>query len=194
MSTMLFQDGNAQATVHGREWMHFHGLCNQAARQVGVYEGLYNQGPMLNAGIKSGDDAIILAARIHGQSEDIVFVDGSNRAWLAGIIESGCARGVLRAEMGWDGVVRLLRSSDSEVVVITTSQGESFPNMALAIEHEAWSPSDPNDGGDDEWYDVVSEADRWTHGLSALRAREQTIDCGWELKPENWHEFRFATN
>lgn len=197
MSSMLFQSTDGQADVHGRERLGFFNLCNQTARRAGVTLGPFtNPGQVFNACIATRDDAVILATRIHGQSEDILFVEGKNRAWLADIIESGCARDVLHTEMGWGEVVALLRASNFEAVVITTSQGESFPNMGIAIEHKTWSPSDPDDedGVGEEWYDAVTDADKWTHGLAALRAREQTTDFGWELKPDNWTTYRFATD
>jgi len=40
----------------------------------------------LNTAIVSGSDPIVLAARLHGQSEIHTYVEGENRAWLADVI------------------------------------------------------------------------------------------------------------
>lgn len=196
MSRTTFQDANAKAEIIGQEYSHLFRLCYEAAESAGVIPNLFRAGPMLNAGIKTGDDTMILAVRVFGQSEAILFVEGKNRAWLAEIIESGRSRGLLRADMGWEGVVTLLRSSDSEPVVVWTSLGEEFPNMWLPIQHKTWTPSGSDDDErDDLWeaeWESLAAAEQWTLAVNALRARERPDTCGWELKPDEWRNYHFA--
>ena len=71
----------------------------------------------LNTAIVMGSDPIILSARLHGQCEIHTYVEGSNRRWLAGIIEQGRKSGIFRADSGWEDVIEHLRERDDEPVV-----------------------------------------------------------------------------
>ena len=54
----------------------------------------------LNTAYAIGNDAVKLAARIHGQCEIHCWAKGENRKWLAGIVQQGLACGLYRAGMG----------------------------------------------------------------------------------------------
>ena len=65
----------------------------------------------LNTALAYGSDPIKLMAYIHGQCEIHLWVAGKNRAWMANIIEKGLQEKIYRKDMGWEGVVELLKLS-----------------------------------------------------------------------------------
>jgi hypothetical protein len=127
----------------------------------------------LNTTLAIGNDAVRLMARLHGQCEIHAWVEGPNRAWLAGIIEDGRAAGIMRANQGWESVAALLRSRDDEPVVTSYSVTDGFPNAHVAgVE---------GDEEHDAWYDRPV-ADQWTQAMAALREH----DNGLEMRPDRW--------
>lgn len=134
----------------------------------------------LNTALVMGSDPIALATRLAAQSEIHCYVEGPNRAWLAGLIETGRASGVLRAGAGWEATVEMLRARDDEPVVCSYSVSDSFPNASIA----GWAP-EPDDGGDiddeawDGWYDLAHD-EQWRLSLARLRASSG----GLELSPD----------
>lgn len=137
----------------------------------------------LNTAYVMGSDAVKLAARLHGQCELHAYVEGPNRAWLAGIMERGRETHVLRPGQGWEETAALLRSRDDGPVVTSFSVCEQFPNRGVA----GWKPPVEDDGEDwDAWYELP-EVERWQMALDGLRAQGN----GLELKPDNWQTFYF---
>lgn len=143
----------------------------------------------LNTALTVGDDALRLLARISGQSSRFLFVDGPNRAWLAGIIERGLADHVLRGpghpkeDRTWAGVAEFLRQRDDEPVVTDYSGDDSFPCLGFVAGHVPEAErylSDDRDG--DSWYDLPTD-ERWDMGLAALRAREVALAAEDFLSP-----------
>ena len=135
--------------------------------------------PALNTANDMGSDPIKLLARLHGQCEIHAYVEGPNRAWLAGIIARGREIGIFRAEMGWESVVDLLRSRDDGPVVTSYSVCESFPNSGVAkFVYDGDAP--------DAWYDLPHE-EQWRMGLAGIRSER-----GLEMKPDNWSTFYFG--
>lgn len=133
----------------------------------------------LNTAIVMGSDPIILSARLHGQCEIHTYVEGANRAWLAGIIERGLASGIFRSDSGWESVIEHLRERDDEPVVTSYSVCEQFPNAGAA----GWKPDKVNEEGDGDWdayYDLPSE-EQWRMGMEALRAK-----LFIEMTPDKW--------
>jgi hypothetical protein len=119
----------------------------------------------LNTALRVGGDAVKLLARVHGQSEQNAYVEGPNRAWLAGVVEGGVRSGILRPGMGWDdptgngaGVASFLRERDDEPVVMCTGGGV------------------PGTAGD------------WARAMTELRRRPAAEHL--ELAPENWDTVR----
>jgi hypothetical protein len=132
----------------------------------------------LNTALIMGSDPVKLLARLHGQCEIHAYVEGPDRAWLAGIIERGRTTKVLRAEMGWEGVVALLRARDDSPVVTSYSVCERFPNGAVA----GWTDNQDGEG----WYDLPP-AEQWTRALAGIRAER-----GLRLMPDDWDGFYFG--
>jgi len=136
----------------------------------------------LNTAFIVGSDPIKLMSRLHGQCEIHAYIEGQNRAWIADIIERGRESGIMRAEMGWESVVSLLRSNNELPVVTSYSVCEQFPNARAAH----WEPPENEDGEDwDAWYDLASE-ERWRLGMIALREASLL-----EIKPDNWNSYYF---
>jgi hypothetical protein len=156
----------------------------------------------LNTAARVGNDAVRLAARIHGQCEIHCYVEGVNRWWLADVIDDGLESGVLRrlapffenakSDQGqWESVTRLLRDRDDEPVVLSYSVCEQFPNRDFA----GWNPlqqasidgDSQDDDADELWYEL-SDGERWRIALQALRRS----GGGRELKPADWGTFWFG--
>jgi len=124
---------------------------------------------LLNTAIATGADPVCLLAHIHGQCEIHCYTDGEHREWLASIIESGRRVNVMRPNMGWEGVVSLLRSSSVHPVVMSYSVTEGFPNSAVA----QW------DGTGEAWA-ALPKAEQWRLATGGLRATRK----GCRLAPE----------
>lgn len=133
----------------------------------------------LNTALVLGSDPICLAARLHGQCEIHLYVEGPNRAWLADLIQQGLDLGIFREGVRWDEVQELLRADDTAPVVTYSSQtGDNFPNASLAD----WTP--PKIDGEDDWdawYDLLA-ADQWQLALPGLRAK--SVKDELELRPD----------
>lgn len=140
----------------------------------------------LNTAYVMGSDAVKLAARLHGQCELHAYVEGPNRAWLAGIIERGLETAVLRPSMKWEEVAAFLRSRDDCPVVTSYSVCEQFPNARAA----GWEPPVDEESGEPDWdaWDDIAQAERWQLAMQGLREG----GAGLELKPDNWQTFYFG--
>jgi hypothetical protein len=134
----------------------------------------------LNTALALGNDAVRLCARLHGQCEIHAWVDGPNRAWLAGIVEDGRRCGVLRTDQGWEALAGFLRERDDEPVVTSYSVCDQFPNA-----HTAGVTED----GAAAWYELP-EAEQWAQAMERLRR----IGGGLEMRPDHWtfSEFYFG--
>jgi hypothetical protein len=159
---------------------------------------------LLNTALESGDDALVLAARIDGQCEIHGWVDGPNRGWLADKVQAAVDSGVFRrgflvqgspggkpvwSVQGWDGVIALLRSRDDEPVVMSYSVCDGFPNPVVA--GVARAIEDDLDGeceGEGEAFYESPRSEQWAACMAELR----TGVNGLEFRPDNWEEFRFV--
>lgn len=162
----------------------------------------------LNTAVAMGSDAICLLAKLHGQCEIHAYVEGPNRAWLAGIIEQGIKDKILRVWEkdhygGWPAVIELLKSRDDEPVVTSYSVTEQFPNSGIARNHGDWqitvsheeikkkykleesdNPSDwIADYRSDLWLDLT-ESEQWRLAMDGLRNYNVTGTV--EMKPETF--------
>lgn len=171
----------------------------------------------LNTALRVGNDPLKLAARLEGQCEVHAWVDGPNRAWLAGIIDEGLAAGLFRGRtgpddefpQGWEDVVALLRARDDEPVVTSYSIEDGFPevsNSTFDPERPAdwmptyWDRADwdalTNHERDSHWaedgradlYSRLSSEEQWRHSMEWLRARPGML----ELTPETWSGYYFG--
>lgn len=136
----------------------------------------------LNTALAMGSDPIRLMARLHGQCETHAYVEGTNRAWLADIIEDGRDAHILRANQGWESVVELLRARDDEPVVTSYSVCEQFPNPGITGVH--------GEAERDQFYERPHN-EQWRAALVGLRAREPEDGLGYELKPDGWESYIF---
>ncbi|MEU4234890.1 hypothetical protein AB0F17_62345 [Nonomuraea sp. NPDC026600] len=134
-----------------RGWASAYRACfGYDDRPLLVYDGhtLSTFEMAFNTALQLGSDAVRLAARVYAQSELHAFVEGGNRAWLAGLIDAGLAEDVLRWTLprqgrpsrdpsGWAQVASFLRERDDEPVVLSsTLAGSWFPSAEVA----GWRP------------------------------------------------------
>lgn len=128
----------------------------------------------LNTAMLVGSDQVRFLARLHGQCEIHGYVQGSNRAWLAGLIREGRASELYRPDMGWEKVADLLASSDSGPVVMSYSVTDGFPSYRHAVE------SDRVFGVDEdlceEYYNTLGSAARWAMGRRWLRQQPISLE------------------
>jgi len=122
----------------------------------------------MNTALTVGSDALKFGARLVGQSDLNLWVDGPDHAWLAQIIVRGLDAGVLRERSGWEHVAELLVSRDDEPVVTAVSEG--FPDLE-EIEDRGFG----------------SDTDAWLAAVARLREQ-------WDLQlsPQGWDEWRFT--
>ena len=138
----------------------------------------------LNTAYSLGNDAVKLAARLHGQCEIHAYVEGENRKWLADIIQQGRATGFYRDGAGWESVIKLLRRSSKEPVVTSYSVCDQFPNSHVAkFDH----PIKDGEKDWDAWYKLPQNT-RWEMAVKGLREG----GGGLEMKPDNWQKFYFG--
>lgn len=124
---------------------------------------------VLNTVLAVGNDLLCLFARLHAQCEIHAYVEGPERAWLAGVIKQGMEAGLYRSGMGWDGVAVLLEQSDSEPVVTSFSVTDGFPNSYVA----GWTP--PDGANEDAWYEDLTDDERWDLAIAGLRAQRDIL-------------------
>ncbi|WP_433067338.1 hypothetical protein [Dactylosporangium sp. CS-033363] len=205
----VFRDLEAAAGEHGTDTarrrlvsslalvLRVHGLTLQIAGHW-----LKTANLELNTALVTGPDPLRLAAKLGGWGEQHAWVDGPDRAWLAGIIDDALTAGIYRrslriqprghgpvedVDLGWGDVLQLLRARDDEPVVTSYTVTGRFPNAEMA----AWSPSPMPDGWAPPWLDAP-DRDDWlrTHPDRDERLQwyeEETRD-GWYLLPdaEQW--------
>lgn len=190
----------------GQGWMLTWARDYETAFKVGMREGLMSWkgthlstfSMQLNTACVLGNDQLKLAARIHGQCEIHAWVDGPNRAWLAGIMQAGVDAGIYRKGLtysmsgewqsqGWEDVIALLRSRDDQPVVMSYSVCDGFPSQYVGDWMARRADDVDEDDHSDAWYDLPSE-EQWARSMAALRASSD----GLEIKPDDWGSFRFT--
>lgn len=103
-----------------------------------------------NTALALGSNPVKLAARLHAQCEIHAWVAGSNREWLACIIEEGLHSGIFRTPLRqppyeWIDVVTLLREDAQEAVITSSSYTAQFSSMPrtppplLELRPDNWS-------------------------------------------------------
>ncbi len=184
MSRTTFTTIDAQAELKGPE-RHYAGWIVRSIAEALTPRPEFGSPPpevefekQLNTAILIGNDAVILLARLHGQCEIHGYVEGPNRAWLAGIVDGGLASGILRESMGWEGVAELLRASEEGPVVTSYSVTDSFPGQVAA----GWGGWEPEH--EDGWYELDGPA-QWELAVKGIRG----YGCEWT--PEKWRKPNF---
>lgn len=132
----------------------------------------------LNQAWRLGSDPVRLCARIHGQCEIHAWIQKDNYSWMATIIRMALKYKILREEirgapLGWDNVLKLLKDTKSEYVVLSYSVTNSFPDGDLL------------DMGD-EFYDLSAD-EQWDKCIVEL-----TKNKGLEITPACWDEFHYG--
>lgn len=137
----------------------------------------------LNTMLVSGTDPIKLLARLHGQCELHGYIEGSNRAWLADIIERGRAAHILRVDQGWEGIVKMLRSADDTPVVTSYSVTCQWPNP-YGLDDSVSYEDDPaaSEAYTEAFYALPAEQ-RWDRAMPNLR---KLGDGNLEMRPDQW--------
>ncbi len=155
----------------------------------------------LNTALVAGSDSVKLAAKIDGWCETHAWVDGPDRAWLAGLMEDGLAAGIYRrgiwyadqpdtprdkwSSQGWEDVQAHLRSRDDEPCVMSYSVCDQFPNRHTA----GWEPPPMPDGWVPSWADTDEGLAEWERDYptaedKAARYRDDAAD-GWYDLPDD---------
>jgi len=162
----------------------------------------------LNTAIELGSPPVRLCAFLHGQCEIHGWIAEEDRSTFADIIADGRRLGIFRSEMGWEGVIDLLRDVETHPGEVVTSYSvtESFPDHSQAIE-----PSLPPKGDYSKGYDNMTEGERgeaeereearwevwngltaneqWAAGMAWLRAGPDM-----QMKPELDRRFGDGSN
>ena len=134
-------------------------------------------GLALNTAYKLGNDVVRLMVRIHGQCEIHCWIPGRDRAWITGIIESGLQTNLLRSEMGWNDVIKLLNLNSKTPVVLSYSVCDGFPNPYGLGRSEGFS---------DKFWDMPYE-EQWRLAFSALKKSRG----GLKICRETWNDFYY---
>jgi len=170
MSAMMHEDGEADMRIG-----------DQTQRVDAV---------VINTGVVAGSDPIALLTRLHGYVDEGIIVAGSDRAWLAAIIDVGLQAHILRDEPGWTSAAELLRDDDRSPVVITTSSGASLSwlqGSALGI--YAADQTDQERWAAQEEFEAIPVTERWDRTIGAM-IQARNSDGHWWLtfSPETFHE------
>lgn len=134
---------------------------------------------MLNTVLRLGSDPLRLMARLHAQCEIHSWVDGPNRAWLASIIDEGLESGLYRESGKWGEVAEFLRSSDSEIVALSYTVTECWPNGYACGYNSEEDAEAFYEFDSDKKFDLCEE---WL----------RTANAGQEMKPDNWASYYFG--
>jgi hypothetical protein len=154
----------------------------------------------LNTSLAVGSDPIRLSAKIHATCEIHGFFAGSDRRWLADIIEEGLEEGVFRKEMrypkdrlnpegetelvsmGWTELVEQLRESLQFPVVMSFTVTDGFPDPP-----KSWRP---HLKGGDRWEQWSSLDDRKRFDLALVEVVEARGNK--PISPETLRKYRFG--
>lgn len=138
----------------------------------------------LNTALALGSDPVRLAAKIHGWSEVHAWIEGGDRAWLAGLIDDGLRSGIFRrglwyldgpsdgtppsqhpdrkwSSQGWEEVQELLREADDGPVVMSYSVCDQFPNTATHPDAPYRDVESWDDYSGDEKRAIEDWRERW---------------------------------
>lgn len=140
----------------------------------------------MNTAMAMGSDVVKLAAKIHAKCEVHGYIEGEDRSDIAEIMEEGLRIGIYRSDAGWEQVIELLRSNDTEPVVMSYSVCDQFPNQHITdwmppadqrpenVTEERWAEADEDTRRDwqyDCWYEMLDDGARWDIATEALRRK-----------------------
>ena len=130
----------------------------------------------LNTAIQLGGEAMLFAARIHGQSEVYGYIERENRAWFAEWIERLLEMKFLRPLHGWEEITEFFKESDDGPVVMSYSVCRSFPNCVIT----GFVAEDDTEYVGLEDYEATPPDECWELGMKAIRDAD---DARLEIKP-----------
>ena len=168
MTVILFQSRELDTAVSGRE-------------RARVWTAT------LNTALALGSDAIKLLTRPHGQCEVHCWVDGPDRAWLAGIIREGRRLEILRSGMSWEAAADMLESTASGPVVCSHTVCDSFPSFACLPEDHPIRKIEDDEDREEAFY-LLSSDEMWDATTAGLRSQHGSL----QITPSEWSAFRFG--
>lgn len=149
----------------------------------------------------SGDPTMPLLAHLQCVGPSPSFVEGPDRAWLAGRLERALLAGALRpkcnghrfaASTGWVAAITLLRAVDDAPVVLTA--GGLFPCPSLTLSSAAYEVHVPDDAPDEAlmargqrmWaqFAALPAREQWARAIAALRRDPRRIST--RITPATW--------
>ena len=198
MSSIVFNSKSYGALhLQGTERYHLLSEVARLAAGTSVGEGPRPMPgvPQFNAVLEEvATDVAILITRLTAQVELTVWVEGPDRNWLAGVIGEGLQQQVLRPEMGWEAVARMLRENAAEPVFISSTQGLVFPSLEQWHgDAEAWQQLQPEQQW--QWAEAELRAESQREDDTAYLAEHPTLMAApfsRQLRPSNWHSYFFA--
>lgn len=149
----------------------------------------------LNTALMVGNDQIKLAARLHGQCEIHVWIEGEDRQWLAGIISKGVETGIYRKEMGWEAIVEFLEDRNDEPVITHYSVCDSAINPANVLDSEKPQISIAAGNTDDtsdslyDWWNTLTNEQQWEKSMAYHRTVSPQLSPGrWDYPDYHFTE------
>lgn len=157
-----------------RTWYRGADADNDMLEVYGIKHNIFDIS--LNTAIVMGSDPIKMGARIHGQCEIHAYIEGTNRAWVASIIEQGLDTHVYSNDVGWEPTIEMLKKEDNSPVVMSYSVCDEFPNQDVV-----------NYKDETAWHELTSH-ERWDLAMGELRKQ----NSGLEIRPDYWENYRFG--
>lgn len=147
----------------------------------------------LNTALATGDDAVCLAAKIHGWCEIHPWIEEADRTWFADVIEYAVASGVYRegiwhtgttgdtterqrVRQGWNDVTTLLRdvAQHPGEVVLSYSVCDEFPNPEVSTSMPPWPAGVPH------WWEELTPAQQKERSDARRLWYDLESDQRWE--------------
>lgn len=162
----------------------------------------------LNTVVHNYSAPVALAGRLCAQAEVNGWIDGSDRKWLADLIDQGrrlpypaevadtpyLAQHNLFADEpsvngrydGWQGVVEMLRVGDGIVVLSSSSAGEGFPSRM-------WAGREGQDRDEfHHWWEQADATARWEASERGLREETEQACPALRIAPDSLHDRQFG--
>jgi len=117
-----------------------------------------------------GSDVMCLIGQMSAQMEIYAHIKKENFTWFSNLIKQALEKKILRQDMGWDDVISLCERDDVDLIVMSYSVCEGFPNVSLSglpIDDEGYSD-----------FDDMTHEQRWDLCV-------KNLNPGVEITPES---------